>query len=612
MYTTRVKPNWNLWPVQCRRCERAIPAKKGDQHRPLDGEGQPWVLCRLCTLREADDLGQVVRDMVSARFPRQTVVDGQEKSINPYPYQILDAAKIASSRAYLVGNEMGTGKTPTTVLGVLTAAEHEGMGVLLVVPSTLQLNWLREIQRWGSGKLDAYILPRMDAFTWPTAGTVLITSYGKIPHGSCAECSKQARALKKSGSRKEAARLARGCEHDGPGKIPSDIPPTYVVADECHKLQRPGTARRQNWDRLRDRVWAAGGRLIGLSGTLVSNTPEDTLELLKAFNLLEAAFDSEDEYRASFHGWYGADSVSQRSVPTGEDRDAVLTPLRRVRVARLRRHVLKHLPPVIHHDPIRVPLTAATLAQVGECVHRLVATRRAWADVAAGLIADPAKYRRGTPEHDSVSAAFSDKVAFYVESRPVVTDEEVEEAVKAAVGTRDETPMFTELARCRSVLATAKIEAATEVVERYIEEAQSLVVFSDHLRVMFSILESFGAQAAVLHGGLSVPQRQELVDRFQRGELRVLGVSQRAGAEGITLTRAGSALFVDWHWNPSIVRQSVDRLNRPGAEIHESIQVMRLEADHVVDRMVVEHVETKLMLQAALDDEQLSLSGLDG
>jgi SNF2 family DNA or RNA helicase len=69
-------------------------------------------------------------------------------------------------------------------------------------------------------------------------------------------------------------------------------------------------------------------------------------------------------------------------------------------------------------------------------------------------------------------------------------------------------------------------------------------------------------------------------------------------------------LFIDRFWNHSKNVQCQDRLNRPGAEIHDSITIWRLEADHAVDRLVDLTVREKAMLGEAIEDEEWSQRGL--
>jgi SNF2 family DNA or RNA helicase len=113
-------------------------------------------------------------------------------------------------------------------------------------------------------------------------------------------------------------------------------------------------------------------------------------------------------------------------------------------------------------------------------------------------------------------------------------------------------------------------------------------------------------------GKVSQKQRDRIWTDFQAGvHQHGIALSITAGGEGINLTRAAFGLFVDRHFNPAKNKQARDRLSRPGAEVHDSITIYELVADHAVDRLVRETLEEKESLGASLEDDEASMQGLD-
>ena len=606
-WETKVKPGFNTWEVVCARCRRSVPPGRADAH--TSRTAGRYVLCRLCTITEVPDLAPHVASMIEGTFPRRTVINGRQREIAPYPYQSSDAKIIANRRSLLVGNQMGTGKTPTTVLGAIQVAKILGLPVMGFVPATLKFNWQTEITRWGEG-IEVNIAKSKAGWNVPPPGEVLISSYGLLPGDPCRDCAQQASLLRKAKKARKATNLERRCDHRDKqtNPFPEIRRPCIVFADEAHMLQNEGTKRRWKWDQLAKRVFEAGGRLFGLTGTVVSNSPDDILSLAKAFYLDKAAWESDEHFYSYFSDWYGAER-GERSAPTLEDRRELLDTLRPIRLARLRKHVLKHLPPVVHKDPIQVTLDAKTLKQIDHVVQMLLAKNRAWQEVTRGQIKDPGEKGLETDEKERRKVVLQGRVDFFYETRPWNTDEEIVEAVTTALSTKTDAPLFTELAGLRKILALSKIQAVVEIVDEYRAQNEPLVIFSDHLDVLHKALDNRDGYK-ILEGKVSPKKRTQMVEDFQAGKLKGIGVSTRAGATGITLTHASHMLFVDWHWNPSNLTQAIDRLNRPGAEVHDSINVLRIQADHVVDTMVVTTVEEKLQLQHALEDDEASLEGL--
>jgi len=84
-------------------------------------------------------------------------------------------------------------------------------------------------------------------------------------------------------------------------------------------------------------------------------------------------------------------------------------------------------------------------------------------------------------------------------------------------------------------------------------------------------------------GALSPFERGENVRRFQEGRLRVILLTLGAGAEGLTLTRADTMLFMQRSFSPLKNTQGEDRIYRIGSEIHERIQIVEQIAPNTVE-----------------------------
>ena len=58
--------------------------------------------------------------------------------------------------------------------------------------------------------------------------------------------------------------------------------------------------------------------------------------------------------------------------------------------------------------------------------------------------------------------------------------------------------------------------------------------------------------------------RQELVERFQSGEVDAFFLSLKAGGMGLNLVRASYVIHMDPWWNPTVEDQAADRAHRIG------------------------------------------------
>src|SRR5204862_787168 len=83
-----------------------------------------------------------------------------------------------------------------------------------------------------------------------------------------------------------------------------------------------------------------------------------------------------------------------------------------------------------------------------------------------------------------------------------------------------------------------------------------------------------GLPTVLLSGASSPNQRQEMVDRFQAGEVPVFLLSLKAGGVGLNLTKATHVIHYDRWWNPAVEDQATDRAYRIGQD--RPVQVHRL------------------------------------
>jgi SWI/SNF-related matrix-associated actin-dependent regulator 1 of chromatin subfamily A len=157
---------------------------------------------------------------------------------------------------------------------------------------------------------------------------------------------------------------------------------------------------------------------------------------------------------------------------------------------------------------------------------------------------------------------------------------------------------FETMATVRSVLASAKIPAMLEYVEQYEEADEPVVVFSAHRAPIDQLAKRRGWE--VITGDTPNKKRDDIVDAFQRGDLKGVGCTIKAAGVGITLTRAAYMLFVDREFTPALNWQAEDRISRIGQERPHFIKI--LAADHPLDVRLSELLSKKKdLIEASVD-----------
>lgn len=315
--------------------------------------------------------------------------------------------------------------------------------------------------------------------------------------------------------------------------------PVTVIPDECQLLKAWAARRAKSFRCLAATAQHFGGTVVLLSGTPLLNRPVELWTVLQAAGLAKEAFDD----FATFKKCFRASKGKNGKVRYGSADHTVPHRLARVMLRRKKADVLD-LPPKVY-DPIEVevPLSAADQRALDMLLRAL------------GIKGD-------LVDADLLGLAVSERVPFHI------------------------------LRRAQQVLAVAKIPATLQLVAECEGAGQPAVVFSAFQAVAQAVSRRKGW--ASLTGQTPAKQRTALEEAFQRGELRGLAVTIRAGGTALTLTRASRAIFNDLDWTPAANMQAEDRIYRIGQT--RSVQITRLIAAHPVDRRIAELLGEKMRL----------------
>lgn len=323
-----------------------------------------------------------------------------------------------------------------------------------------------------------------------------------------------------------------------------DFPPEGVtlIGDECHRVKSSKSLRTQRFKDLAKKVLARNGRTWGATGTPLMNKPNELAVLCQVFGVWFESFGSWPRFLRLM----GGKKLFWGGFEWGQPSQEAIECLKIVMLRRLRAQVLPDLPSKMWQI-IDVDLESSTK-------NIAAAAEAALAEAGISLEAAVLEGRMGAA--------------------------------------------FEQISRARKALATAKIPAMLEEIETYEEEGEPLVVFSAH-RPPIDILRGRPGWL-VITGSESASQVEAAKQAFQNGDLKGLGVTIRAGGEGITLTRACHALFVDLEWGPTVNQQAEDRLCRIGQS--RSVLIKQLIAPGTLDARVQEILSGKAgMIRNTID-----------
>jgi len=458
--------------------------------------------------------------------PSLRVIEVTEEAQNAtnaglYPFQVEGVNFLAHKDKALLGDEMGLGKTVQSLMGIPTRG-----AALVICRAGLKYNWLDEVNKWRPD-LKPVVLNGRKSFRWPSSGEVVIINNDILPAEFNTPKKNKGEQMQAYWDRLKTFR--NGLKERHPQAVSVNL-----IVDEAHDYKNRDAARSR---KVKEFAKLAR-KLTGLTGSPLTNRPEDLFGVLDVLGLAKEVFGTWERFQLLFNAysdrvWTGRGYINK--IVWGKPQPIVPELLRRSMLRRRRADVLPDLPAKTYTNLLVGPV-------------------------------DP-----------TLQKAL----------------DELWEEWGTAVQIEGELPPFEKFSEIREKLARSRVDAMIEYVENAEEQEVPLVVFSAHLAPLDALLGRPGW--AVITGVTSPIKRQEIVRAFQAGQLKGVGVSIKAGGVGINLTHAWKALFVDLDWTPAANWQAEDRIARIG-QLSNKVEIIRMVSDHPLDlhiqNMLVDKIDT--------------------
>jgi uncharacterized Zn finger protein/superfamily II DNA or RNA helicase len=143
---------------------------------------------------------------------------------------------------------------------------------------------------------------------------------------------------------------------------------------------------------------------------------------------------------------------------------------------------------------------------------------------------------------------------------------------------------------------SGKTELLFELLDSIVQSGEKVLIFTQ-FKEMGDLLERFieerfGEKPLFYHGGCSVKQREEMVDRFQHNRAdKLFLLSLKAAGTGLNLTAASHVVHYDLWWNPAVENQATDRAYRIGQK--KNVMVHRLICKNTFEERIDEMIQRK-------------------
>ncbi|MBO0540556.1 ATP-dependent helicase [Clostridium botulinum] len=426
----------------------------------------------------------------------------------------------------ILADEMGLGKTLQTIAFIKSEVEenkNKPMPSLVVCPTSLVYNWEDEMKKFQpdlkctliSGDKDS----REESIKAIDASDVVITSYALI--------------------RRDIDKYEK-------------VKFRYCFLDEAQNIKNPQSLNAQSVKSIK------ANNYFALTGTPIENS---LTELWSIFDFIMPGYLL--NYR-KFYAKYESLIVKDKNEEALRELNNHIKPFI---LRRLKKHVIKELPPKIEHNII-VSMTE---------------------------------------EQKKVYASFAEsaKEEFYKE-------------IKERGFNKSKIKILSIITRLRQICcdpstfienyegSNGKIETLLDIVNSSINEGHKILLFSQFTSVLKNIAEVFKANNInylYLDGSTKANVRGSLVKDFNNGKGDIFLISLKAGGTGLNLTSADIVIHFDPWWNPAVEDQASDRAHRIGQK--KTVEVIRLIAKGTIEEKIYKIQQKKKEIIDKVIDKNL-------
>lgn len=139
----------------------------------------------------------------------------------------------------------------------------------------------------------------------------------------------------------------------------------------------------------------------------------------------------------------------------------------------------------------------------------------------------------------------------------------------------------------------AKFPLLDTLIESILEQKEKVIVWScfvDNIRILYKRYKKFGS--LILYGDIPIEKRNKIVNQFRNSdEFMILIANPAAAREGLTLTSANNAIYLDRNFNLVDYLQSQDRIHRISQT--KECRIYKLIAKNTIDEYIDEIIYKK-------------------
>ena len=438
-------------------------------------------------------------------------IPGLKGTLRPFQTVGVSFMNFLEGRA-LIADEMGLGKT---VQGLAYLQLHpELLPAIIIVPSSVKINWQREITKWTTIK-KVQILSGQK--TYKLTGDIIIINYDIV--------SFWIKPLIKYNAK-------------------------FLLLDEGHRIKSDSAKRTKAVKKLGKSI----KRVSGLTGTPIENFPIEIYNLVNLIDptLFPSAYLFKKRYCGPTFNGFGWDYNGH------SNEQELFEKLQKVMIRRFKKDVLPELPDKVHSI---IPLEISNKEEYRKANTNFLQYIR-------DTLGEEFDNDRKTVEIKLKEELkeFMEKYdigEIEVGSRTMNIEKAKIEFQEEGVYRKSKAEVITKIAVLRQIALRGKMDQVIEWIKDFLESGEKLVVFAIHTFVIDMVTEAFPKISVKVNGSVTGKKRQDAIDRFQSDPKCKLFCGQIiAAGEGINLTAASNLVHLELPWNASKLDQASDRIHR--------------------------------------------------
>lgn len=135
-------------------------------------------------------------------------------------------------------------------------------------------------------------------------------------------------------------------------------------------------------------------------------------------------------------------------------------------------------------------------------------------------------------------------------------------------------------------IESTKFDSIIKIINK-MKEDEKMIVFTqwkNMANLLKKYLKKRKIKTHIIHGGVTLKKRNEMIEKYEDDNKKVLIATIQTCGVGINLTRANHVILIDNWWNESLERQAIDRLYRLGQK--REVSVYHLVMKNTIERWI--------------------------